>query len=91
MVQVFTIVVNSQLPEFGEDLLQNSSEVLFPEMAATGLLGMVFHLYVTVTYKFEALAIFLFVWHFLVTRASWRICPSHSWQDLDQGRYNTIN
>lgn len=70
MLHVFTTAVNSQLPDFGEDLLKSSSEVLLPEMTATGLLRTDPHLYTTVTYKVEALEVFLFVWHFLVTSAS---------------------
>lgn len=60
MLQVFTIVVNSQLPAFGNDLLQNSSEVLLPEVTGTGLLGTVSHLFATDWYKFEALAILIY-------------------------------
>ena len=61
MLQVFTTVVNSQLPDFGKNLLQNSSDMLLSEVTGTGLLGTVSCLFATDRYKFEALAILVCV------------------------------
>lgn len=62
MLQVCTVViVNSQLSDFGKDLLQNSSDMLLWEMKATELLGTVSHLFATDRYKFEASAIPVYV------------------------------
>lgn len=61
MLWVFIVVVNSQLSDFGKDLLQNSSDTLLPEVTGTGLLGTVSHLFGTDRYKLQELAILVHV------------------------------
>lgn len=91
MLWVFIVVVNSKLSDFGKDLLQNSSDMLLPEVTGTGLLGTVSHLFATDRYKLQALAILV---HASGTSQSLGLladCPSHPQKDLDQAKYEAIN
>lgn len=91
MLWVFIVVVNSKLSDFGKDLLQNSSDMLLPEVTGTGLLGTVPHLFATDRYKLQALAILV---HASGTSQSLGLladCPSHPQKDLDQAKYEAIN